>query len=130
MPTVAHLPALVIETDGTIDPEQIPVSSYWAGTTQKVRAEHHGRGAAFDAVRDTWVLFHPIRDAPGTACMAVGANHQADERQPINVNRTGVSGDFDVPQVVRSSFVLLQALMHPREVHDIHPNSAGKSSIC
>ncbi|WP_341514525.1 hypothetical protein AAC389_29765 (plasmid) [Rhodococcus qingshengii] len=90
MPTVAHLPALVIETDGTIHPEQIPVSSYWTGTTQKVRAEQHGRGAAFDAVRDTWALFHPIGDAPGIACMAVGANHQADKRQPVNETATAI----------------------------------------
>ncbi len=90
MPTVAQLPALVIETDGTIHPEQIPVSSYWAGTIQKVRAEDHGRGAAFDAVRDTWALFHLIGDAPGIACMAVGVNHQADETAPVNEAATAI----------------------------------------
>lgn len=45
------------------------------------------------------------------------------QNNPI-LKRPEFGGDFDVRRVFRSSFVSLQALMHPREVHDAPTLSA------
>lgn len=47
--------------------------------------------------------------------------------EPSNTESPGESGDFDVPRVFRSLFVSLQALMHPRVVHDAPTLSARVS---
>lgn len=48
---------------------------------------------------------------------------------PLNTKRPRITlqTQRDVPRVFRSSFVLLQALMHPREVHDAPTLSARVS---
>jgi hypothetical protein len=79
--------AIVIEIDGTMTAQDLPVDRLWASL--RIPA---GIGAALDAVGDVGTAGFVLGRGPhqGTASLLVGANHQDAPAVPVNPVATAI----------------------------------------